>query len=453
MNLSLKQLMLTATFVTSSFSSVTTASISNTRSALFLPEGFSGNIELSSNQLVEDVGEVEGNQFRADLNLKYEKSESASVIGKKFELKTRYNNKENFMFSIPEAYISTHLSKYNIESSFGRFVLPWSHADKNWSFGKLNNRVNFDGFDPGQEGLTGLRAFKQFSNGIKIDMFASFIYVPEMNPNTVIDEDKGTITCKNAWCDAPPAQANVSGTYLPVFYNVEMPNISTIVFNPSYGTRLGFSHEEISIDAFYMKKPENTVSTPLEVGLNGSIVEVDVTPEVYYHEVYGGDIKYDFTKNFALNLTSLFVRPSKTPEVASEVKTWLEMNPKKIQEDYVGGGFEYKDNNMTGAINYIARISEFDKESDPLLQYPRWNQAIHFNIGSHITRKVSVGLDYKFDMLTEDRLTMIRANYQVSPSLMTSLGVNMIGTNEKEESYWDKFVNNDAFYGSLKYLF
>ena len=109
--------------------------------------------------------------------------------------------------------------------------------------------------------------------------------------------------------------------------------------------------------------------------------------------------------------------------------------------------------NLRSHLGYIARVSEFDTENDILVNYPRWNQAVHFSASKDFSRKIFVHLDYKYDMLTEDRLTMFRTSYSFGPSVVASFGVNVIGTNQSEESYWTKFENNDSVYSSLKYSF
>jgi hypothetical protein len=55
--------------------------------------------------------------------------------------------------------------------------------------------------------------------------------------------------------------------------------------------------------------------------------------------------------------------------------------------------------------------------------------------------------------LTTDRLTMLRATYRLSKSMMMSIGFNMIGTPTNGKSYWSPYTNNDSAYGALRYVF
>ena len=104
-------------------------------------------------------------------------------------------------------------------------------------------------------------------------------------------------------------------------------------------------------------------------------------------------------------------------------------------------------------FNYIARVSPFDRELDSLAQDPRWNQAVNAFFAKNVTQSVRLSSDIKYDMLTTDRLVMLRAGYKVSKELLMSLGVNMIGTPKSGKSYWSPFTNNDALFAGLRYIF
>ena len=56
------------------------------------------------NEIVQDVGDVVGNQYFGRLNLDYH-SESSEGTAKSFEFKSRINNEEVLEYSVKEAYI------------------------------------------------------------------------------------------------------------------------------------------------------------------------------------------------------------------------------------------------------------------------------------------------------------------------------------------------------------
>jgi hypothetical protein len=454
-----------AIFSTSTFSNVSTTKFINTKSNKVetslkstnenkIASKLKGDFSFQSNEWVQDVGEVVGNKYFGEINIDYNSNDSGEME-KKFQMSARVNDKEQMMYSVPEAYL-----KYNFGDNdivFGRAILPWNQIDSVWGFGKLNNRKNFDGFEPGLEGLTGITVSHKSENGFNFSLFGSMIYVPEMNPGMKIDKENKSIVCENPWCKAPAPSAEVDGRVVPIEYTVNYPEISDVVFRYSVGGRIGYENEDFSAHAFTMRKPENTLSVLAEVAYeNGSqSIEAEVTPQFYYHDVMGLETKINLIENVQVYGSVFEINPEKTPDGNSPNILYTGIKPNKKKEQYMGGGLQYNNKGIFQfGFNYIARTSSFDiTAEDQLVEYPRWNQAYHFNIKAQLSRKLSVGADYKYDMLTEDRLTMFSTNYAFSSDVSISVGANMIGSNENKDSYWSDFVNNDTVYSSMKYLF
>lgn len=446
---------LTAMFVSSSnlfavsMNSLTTTISNEKRNT---KSDLKGSVSFQSNQLVEDVGEVVGNKFFGELELKYN-AEDPGSMSKVFKASARMNDSEQLMFSLEEAKLAYHFGTSKIE--FGRTILDWGEIDENWGFGKINNRRNFDGFEPGQEGLTGFVYQKHADNGFKFSTFLSMLYVPEVNPGMKIDKDKGTLECQNPWCKVPSPSAEIdSGIVTPIFYNVNYPEITDVIFRYSSGFRFGYDKDMFALEGFYLHKPENQVSVSAEVKyeIDNERVFADITPQFYYHNISGADLKIRPFNNVMIYGSWLKINPNNYPDGDIPYIEYTGIKPEKRKEEYVGSGVVFNDGEIVASVNYLARISEFDRENDLLAEYPRWNQAWHAHVNAHITRKISFALDLKYDMLTEDRLSMYRLNYEMSPNMLTSMGVNIIGTGTGE-SYWNDFANNDSVYGSLKYTF
>lgn len=413
---------------------------------------FTGDVSFQSNQLVEDVGEVVGNKYYGQININYLANEGGD-FEKKFELRSRINDQEQLMYSVPEAYLKYRFG--NNEMTLGRSILKWNELDREWGFGKLNNRINFDGFNPGQEGLTGFALNHKNPNGFNASVFGSILYIPEMNPGQKIDKDKGTVTCENPWCKPQSSTADVEGKDVPIFYNVNYPEISDVVFRYSIGGRIGYEDKTKSIHGFLMRKPENQISVSAEVAYENDNQRVfaDITPQFYYHDVAGLDAKYKLSEKITAYGSFLRISPNSNPDGNQPYIEYTGIKPNKKNEEYMGTGIGYNSEKFQAKLNYIARTSEFNISNDSLVEYPRWNQAYNINLLAHITRKLSVGFDYKYDMLTEDRLTMFNANYAFKANMLISVGANTIGSNGKSESYWSDFVNNDTLYSSFKYTF
>jgi hypothetical protein len=419
---------------------------------------FNGSVSFQTNQWVEDVGEVVGNKYFGELELDYDsRNQTPGDLSKKFQLKSRVNDEGQFQFSITETYISQKFGKNN-EAYFGRKILPWSKLDSNWGFGKLNNRVNFDGFEPGQEGLTGVIVDLRPTSKLKFSLFGSVINAPELNPGTKIDESKGTISCQNAWCKAPDANADTNDDGVAdkrVFYNVNMPDISDVVFKYSAGASASYVGDKASLSVFGIRKPENNISLAVEISLDASedLINADVTPEVFYHNVGGAELTVDPIENVQLYASYLHIKPDNQPDQEKKVFQYTGIKQDKKTEEYLGLGARYKNHKFLASFNYVARVSEFDISEDVLVIYPRWNQAVNLTTSVDLTSKLGLSLDFKYDTLTEDRLTMFKANYLIRQNMVISAGANVIGSSGESDSYWSDFVNNDTVYSSFKYIF
>ncbi|MFT6633208.1 MAG: hypothetical protein ACJAS4_003178 [Bacteriovoracaceae bacterium] len=440
----------------SNLTSFLTTTTSNLKTKLLSPNKDSllqGDFGFTANGLVKDVGDVVGNKHHGSLNIKYQ-SYSDTGVYKGLEIATKVNDEEVLQYSIKEALIEFKYSTSRL--AMGRTNLNWSHADEIWSLGKVNNRMNFDYFEPDQEGLIGLFYDKKFSNGISLSAFGSFLYVPEMSQGLVIDKDAGSVVCKTPWCEAPSPSAEIEGRNVPIYYDVEYPEVSDVVLRQSLGLNLGYEiNKYVRLSGFYLRKPENEISVTAEVSAEADLSKITavVTPQFYYHDVKGGNIEITVSDELKLYGSAISTAPNKFPDSKEPFIEYTGIKPKKKAEDYLSGGLLYNNGDIKGHAGYIARVSDFDTENDILVNYPRWNQAVHLAVSKNLSRKIFVALDYKYDMLTEDRLTMFKTSYSYGPSIVATIGVNMIGSSDSKDSFWSKYENNDSVFSSLKYTF
>lgn len=410
-----------------------------------------GHVGALSNQAFKNVGNVPGNRYNADFDFKYSK-DSTEEIERRFHAAALVNDEGLLMYSVQDAYIGGVIAGKN-HVRLGRQVLPWSEVDHVWGFGKLNNRRNFNGFTPGQEGLIGLLYERKSSNGMRYRAFVSGLYVPETNPALDIDKKNRTIESRHPWADVPATRSEVEGQMMDIKYDVDYPEISDVIYRYTVGGNIGFEGKHLVIDGFFMRKPENTLTPDVEVNVDfvNKVVNANIDPRFYYHDVMGLTTKYR-NHDYEMYLSGIAIRPNEFPDVDENVR-YTEIKNKKRREDYVGGGVSKSNDLYTLAFNYVARLSPFDRKKDDLSQDPRWNQALNLFALRNFGPKFSLSADAKFDMLTMDRLFMVRANYKVTKELLVNFGVNAIGTPTDGKSYWSPYTNNDAVYGGLRYVF
>lgn len=413
-----------------------------------------GYVGALSNQVSDQVGDVPGNRYNGSLEFDYfDKAHTPFEKENRFTFAAQHNDQGLTQYSLQEAYVVLPLSEKN-SIKIGRQILPWSEIDAVWGFGKLNNRRNFDFFVPGQEGLIGLQFERKSSNGMRYRAFYSALYVPEMNPGLDINESDKSITSRSQWGTPPAATTNYNGREIPVLYTVDYPDLSEVIYRHSVGANIGYETKHWVVDNFIMRKPENQLSTKVDFKLNTiqDVVEVDVRPQFYYHDVYGSTLKWR-NRDVEIYASGIAIRPNTFPDGDPEAYRYTEIKTEKRREDYVGGGIS-KTNDLYGiGLNYVARLSPYDRQKEELAEDPRWNQAVDVFVYRALTRKFTIFGDLKYDTLTTDRMLMVRGSYNMTRHLQMMAGVNSIGTPTNGKSYWSTFTNNDAVYGALRYIF
>lgn len=414
-------------------------------------QDFTGSVGALSNQMGGEVGDVDGNRYNMDLSFDYHRNRSGE-LERRFTANTLMNDQNSTMYSVNEAYVAHRWGRSELQ--IGRAILDWSDVDSHWGFGKLNNRQNFTGFEPGQEGLIGVVFKRRHSNGFRYHMYATPFYVPEMNPSLEIDKAEGTITSKNPWAKPPAATARIENRDVPIFYNVDYPEISEVVLKAAGGINLGWGNKHWDVGVYYVRKPENQLSTTVDISYNtgDDIINARVQPQFYYHDIYGSNLRWK-NKDMTVYVSAIAVRPNDYPVGDPLTTQYTQIEVEKRREDYVGGGISKENDRLGMGVDYVARLSPFNKEEDILAEDPRWNQAVHGWVRYRFNRHFQASADGKYDMLTTDRLTQLRMSYFASRNLMMNVGVNMIGTPSDGKSYWSPYTNNDAVYAGLRYLF
>ena len=420
-------------------------------------ETITGHVGAISNQIDERVGDVPGNKFIGELRFNYQKdiTSTGTELERAFSLAVNVNDQSLTQYSIPQAYVGGNLTKKD-SIRFGRQVLNWAEVDAVWGFGKLNNRIGFDGFEPGQEGLIGLLYERKSSNGMRYRAFLSGLYVPEMNPSLDIDKKERTISTRHPWADPPSATAEIDpGNVKNIAYDVDYPEYSDVIFKYTVGANIGFENKHWLWDSFIMRKPENNFTTEAHVSLNAidDIIEAKVKPHFYYHDVYGSSLKYR-NLDMEMYISGIAVRPLTYPSGDREVFRTTKIKTEKMREDYIGGGISKVNDLYSIGINYVARLSPYDRNAETLTVDPRWNQAVNvFASKNFWGQKLNLRADLKVDMMTTDRLFMFQALYKATKHLHMNAGVKLIGTPADGKSYWSPYKNNDSVYGGLRYAF
>lgn len=417
-------------------------------------KNYEGDLSFRHNNVFGNLDSIKGNTHFFDANFKYDYKKPFVDMEGKFDISLRYNDADFLMFSIKEAQM-THLGE-NWEVSYGRLDLNWVEADKVWGLGKINNRVNFDSFNPGQEGLVGARAKLQISSILMLDVYGSFIHIPELNPPLNIDKDSGSITSKSPWAALPSTTFQNGSLSVNLKYNVEAPKVKDVVLNESYGLNLRLSpYKQLHITSFFLRKPENNLSNTASLTLiDSTSAVVDVNPRIFYHTLYGGQITYapsSFLDFYASYYVSI---PGDKPLDDNDFITFdidKGLTLEKFEEEYVALGMRYKSSLMKLHLGFLNRTSDFDRGT--LTKVPRWSQAMNLSGTIRFSRSFFGNFDFKYDTLVYDRLYQASLTYQAANELDFKIGAQIIGSPDIGEGFWVTFRDNDSFFAEAKYKF
>ncbi len=379
----------------------------------------------------------------------------------KFVFSSQFQFEEGglFMYSLQELYYENSFNHFDLKA--GIYNLDYSYIDKKWGLGKVNKRVNFDFFNPDQEGLVGIGlTFSKFKN-ITINGFFSYLNVPELNPPLNIDNDKGTITSRSSWADAPDAVATSGSLTFPLEYKVNNPSIGDLVFKPSVGLNVKVDNliaKDLSFNVFAIYKPENQVSNEANVELAITPItsgKVTIDPSLVHHFVFGANISKKICNKYFANLGFLSNKISEKTKIDSDIideNIGLGIDINRADETYIEASGGYNFDSLKLNLGFLKRLSSFTKEST-LDTIPRWDSVAHLNFEYALFMKFLVGGDLKYDFSTKDRVYQSSVGYKYSPYLSAKLGFQIIGSPQNGEGFWARYRENDSIFADVKLTF
>ncbi len=393
-----------------------------------------------------DVGNKKGNHFSTQFDGEYSKNQEHLHTASKLSL--RHTDAGEFQVSVMEAY-----AKYKypyLDVQLGRFVVPWAPLDEKWGMGYLNNRKNFTFYDPGQEGLIGAKLKLKNKIGLKFETFGSFLYIPELNPSSTVEN--GEVKSKNIWTQAPPKYADINGTLTPISYYLDKPDLADIIMRGSFGQMVGLEKEFFEANFFYFLKPENSIRPAGDARLttDGKII-ANIKAKLYYEEVYGGSLTLK-PKNTNVYFSVLRVDPKNMPANDPLYVQYVKIETKLEARDYVGAGIDYELDNLKVGANWIALVSQPEKSNDLIGNKSRFREAIDLFLTWKITDRLKNTFDIKKDFIKNDTIIMEDLSYAIGKGFEVGGGVNLIDS-PNNSSYWAKFRDNDQIYASLGYHF
>jgi len=235
--------------------------------------------------------------------------------------------------------------------AFGRKWINWSEVDEDWGLGAFNSLDSWDRLRAFSQGLTGI-FIDADSRTFHFNIFASALFLPEITPNVVIENNSFEYFHPQA-VSAGPEAINLLNRATPLGYNLLIPSLSSIIFRPS--VVLSIETKKISAPLYskvsFGYLPLNYFPMALEASLAIPIdqVVVDLRPRLLSHTLASAEVAYEW--NPELNSGLSVLRDQILPEASlptdyttavlgttTYLSPWIKLKNMELSYIYSQGG-------------------------------------------------------------------------------------------------------------------
>lgn len=375
-------------------------------------------------------------------------------------------------YSVHELYGTVFFNGQN-QASVGRKLEFWSKLDQDWQLGMWQPRSLFDSLRPEDSGLTGV-FYKHRQGDAEFLAFASPVFIPTMGPE--IKQKNGSLVSDSRWYRSPSATFPFFGKQTRIVYSLDIPDLAKLVNNPGLGLRFKMGADSggfwISGNGGY--KPMNSLLLKYRQNLyapeQGSQTgEVSISPDVGYHQLWGVDLGYRFSRSLNSSISYMEDRPeSKAIEAP-----YVMQNPKAMKafsfhlENNVALPFLLEPVTVTGNYLRVFGGDIVDYDSTGTARGAIFDQRFNFTHAGSIRVDFStlvyskrVTSSFKYLREWDQSGTLINGEIDFYPikSLALILGADILGVDDgSDENVDTRFLNqfraNDRVYGGMSYVF
>lgn len=385
----------------------------------------------------------------------------------------KYVDFDGSQYSVHELYSSAFGNGYRTQFSIGRKIEFWSQLDQDWQLGMWQPKSLFDSLRPEDSGLTGV-FFRHQEGDSEILAFASSIFVPTMGPE--IKQKNGSLVADSRWYHSPSSTFPLFGKQTRIVYSLDTPELTKLINHSGFGLRfkMGSNSGGLWVSANAGHKPMNSLLLKYKQKLflpeqDPQTGEVSISPDVGYHQLWGADVGYRFSKSLLAAISYIEDRPeSKTPEAPYVIQ-----NPKAMK----GFSFHLEDNfelpflaeaiTLTGNYLRILGGEILDYDNAGASQGAIFDQRFNFTNAASLRtdmstyvfgRRLMSSLKYMREFDQHGSLLNGEFNFYPQKSLALIVGADILGVDNGQDSDVDtRFLNqfraNDRVYGGLSYVF
>jgi hypothetical protein len=430
-----------------------------------------GQIRFESMQYftpVEDVPELTRSQYLSARLSVIAPDEGILGLGYTADLSAgTFFRRSQSDYVVHELNTFTHFSE-NTAAVLGRKKSHWSELDRRWKLGLWQPNFAMDALRPEEQGLTGL--FLNYSTeNFQILGFASPIFIPTMGPE--IREEGGSLVSDSRWYRKPSSEYNFSNNVQSIVYDLDIPEATKLVFNPSSAMMLRFGNQLQGpwMTTSWGYKPVNDLALKRQnfKAADAPKVSATVSPILAFHNIVSTDIGYSLS-DVQVSASYLEDRPKDLSVEDQWVVQRLEpVKASSVQLDWMIRNVFSGD--VQVQMGYLkvggARIRDVMADGEPddftvIDRRLKFTDAASFGFEGEFFRIAKKSFVTKFRYLYdwEQQGSLVNTEFQFSPDRQWAvlIGADILGVQDETSTssgFLNQYRANDRFYGGMTYVF
>lgn len=354
----------------------------------------------------------------------------------------------NSMISAPEFYLRRRIPYGQL--SLGRKLINWNRDEAFWGLGVLNGNRGFSFMDFDREGITALH-YRGKVGAFGFHVFASPLYIPQLNPALKVSNRK--VTSTNEWAALPFSEVSFNGTKIPIYNELIQPKVSDILFNPSFGVQLDYGWKAGKAKVYATYKPENSLRV-VATGIYDPVEEAaDVKASAFanHHLVWGANVSQEINKNLVARGGVMVDHPEVGEPGSFEFEA-MKIIPTYNRKTYFHTSLNYQTEVNKISLNYLKSFEGETTKANTFASKTMWKNAVGVKWEYSWTSKFRILSFFKYDLDLQDSLTGMKLGYRMTKHLNLGLGFEVIDS-PQSNSFWSPFRTNDTITSELSYHF
>ncbi|MGZ3773073.1 MAG: transposase [Bdellovibrio sp.] len=368
---------------------------------------------------------------------------------------------------VHEAYFAFHTAD-QMKVYLGRKKKDWSEMDRRWQLGLWQPKFAIDALRPEEQGLTGLFLDYNTQN-VELVGFVTPVFIPNVGPD--IRQEGGSLVADSRWYRTPSRDYDFNNRINNINYELNIPEAAKLAGNGGAGFTGRIGNKEkgpwivgsigyLPVNDLILKRKNFKV-------VSEDKVDVTVSPDVTYHNIYSVDLGYSF-EGIKTSVSYLHDEPGeKLPETDWSIQKLEAIKAYSAAVEFSLSNFftntlalqlEYLRINGGGIVDITSNghpddVTLFD-------QRMKFTNALSFRIEGQLAsifqRPFVTRFKYLYDYDQRGSLLNTEFLYYPSSKWAVVLGADVLGVQDESyrvSSFLNQFRANDRVYGGLTYVF